>query len=80
MTVNPAQTPCPCKDCTDRCAEPNCHGETGHCPHGYLEWKKLQDERKEKALNERRAEVMVTSNKIEILGKVAKRMRSSWRR
>ena len=30
---------CPCNGCPDRTADPNCHGENGHCPHGYLEWK-----------------------------------------
>lgn len=33
---------CPCsRECAERSAEPNCHGE--NCPHGYGKWKEEHD-------------------------------------
>lgn len=50
---------CPCRGCTDRVADPNCHGENGNCPHGYLEWKRQYDAEK-KAMNKRMQSVYAT--------------------
>lgn len=56
--IRKSDTDCPCIDCPDRQADPNCHGENGHCPHGYLDWKAGKQKKKEEADKARRADNM----------------------
>ena len=80
MTIYPTKKPCPCLGCKDRTAEPNCHGKSGHCPHGYQEWLKDREETKRELKKQEKAEADIASHTIENLGKIAKRNRRSWQR
>ena len=64
---------CPCNGCPDRTADPNCHGENGHCPHGYLEWKAEAAKKKSQFDADKKAENDATGYTIDKCGTLKRR-------
>lgn len=64
---------CPCHNCPDRSADPNCHGYEGkYCPHGYLAWEERQRKRREERQRKEQEAAAVEGCRIEALKKIYK--------
>ena len=73
--------PCPCYNCSDRSANPNCHSADGkYCKHDYIGWAKRNTKRREERQKKEQEIAAAVGAKVDSLRRIYRHQKRSWKR